>query len=150
MNSTLAAYIRAQLTACFLVGIISTLGFAVIGLPSPLVLGFIAGALEFIPLVGPLVIALLLALLAILHSGLGMALAVLLFLGVLRIVQDYVIYPRVIGRGIHLHPLAVILAILCGAANRIKGIKALGQFFRTVSSAHGNAKHFGNLERFGT
>jgi len=115
VNSTLAAYIRAQLTACFLVGIISTLGFAVIGLPSPLVLGFIAGALEFIPLVGPLVIALLLALLAILHSGLGMALAVLLFLGVLRIAQDYVIYPRVIGRGIHLHPLAVILAILCGA-----------------------------------
>src|SRR6266496_2924633 len=109
VNSTLAAYIRAQLTACFLVGIISTLGFAVIGLPSPLVLGFIAGALEFIPLVGPLVIALLLALLAILHSGLGMA------FGVLLIVQDYVIYPRVIGRGIHLHPLAVILAILCGA-----------------------------------
>ena len=44
-----------------------------------------------------------------------LAFAVLLFLGVLRIVQDYVIYPRVIGRGIHLHPLAVILAILCGA-----------------------------------
>ena len=115
VNSTLAAYIRAQLTACFLVGIICSLGFWVIGLPSPLVLGFIAGALEFIPLVGPLVIALLLTLLAILHSGLGMAFAVLLFLGVLRIVQDYVIYPRVIGRGIHLHPLAVILAILCGA-----------------------------------
>jgi hypothetical protein len=43
------------------------------------------------------------------------ALIVLLFLGVLRIVQDYVIYPRIIGQGIHLHPLAVILAILCGA-----------------------------------
>ena len=40
---------------------------------------------------------------------------VLLFLGVLRIVQDYVIYPRIIGTGIHLHPLAVILAILSGA-----------------------------------
>jgi len=39
----------------------------------------------------------------------------LLFLGVLRIVQDYVIYPRIIGVGIHLHPLAVILAILAGA-----------------------------------
>jgi len=34
---------------------------------------------------------------------------------VLRIVQDYVIYPRLIGQGIHLHPLAVILAILAGA-----------------------------------
>ncbi|HEX8721045.1 MAG TPA: AI-2E family transporter, partial [Pyrinomonadaceae bacterium] len=42
------------------------------------------------------------------------ALAVLVFLGVLRIVQDYVLYPRIIGSGIHLHPLAVILAILAG------------------------------------
>jgi len=33
---------------------------------------------------------------------------------VLRVVQDYVIYPRLIRQGIHLHPLAVILAILCG------------------------------------
>jgi AI-2E family transporter len=40
---------------------------------------------------------------------------VILFLGVLRIVQDYFIYPRLIGQGIHLHPLAVIIAILSGA-----------------------------------
>jgi hypothetical protein len=39
----------------------------------------------------------------------------LLFLGVLRIVHDYVVYPKIIGQGIHLHPLAVILAILAGA-----------------------------------
>ena len=55
------------------------------------------------------------AFLALLHSGFGMAFIVLLFLGVLRIVQDYVIYPRIIGTGIDLHPLAVILAILSGA-----------------------------------
>jgi len=40
---------------------------------------------------------------------------VLLFLGVLRVIHDYVVYPRIIGQGIHLHPLAVILAILAGA-----------------------------------
>ncbi|HEV8588615.1 MAG TPA: AI-2E family transporter [Pyrinomonadaceae bacterium] len=115
VNSTLAAYIRAQLTACLLVGVLCTIGFALIGLPSPLVLGLIAGMLEFVPLVGPLVVALLAALLGLLHSGYGAALVVLIFLGVLRIVQDYVIYPRIIGTGIHLHPLAVILAILAGA-----------------------------------
>jgi predicted PurR-regulated permease PerM len=115
INSTLAAYIRAQLTACFLIGVICSIGFALIGFPSPLVLGLIAGMLEFVPLVGPLVVAILVALLALLHSGFGMAFVVLLFLGVLRVVQDYVIYPRIIGQGIHLHPLAVILAILAGA-----------------------------------
>jgi len=48
------------------------------------------------------------------HAGPFNAFLVLLFLGVLRIVQDYVIYPRLIGHGIHLHPLAVIFAILAG------------------------------------
>jgi predicted PurR-regulated permease PerM len=60
-------------------------------------------------------VAVLAALLALLHSGFWSAFVVLLFLGVLRVVQDYVIYPRIIGEGIHLHPLAVILAILAGA-----------------------------------
>src|SRR5256714_4358009 len=115
INSTLAAYIRAQLTACFLIGAICSIGFALIGFPSPLVLGLLAGLLEFVPLVGPLVVAILILLLGLLHSGLGMAFVGLLFLGVLRVVQDYVIYPRIIGQGIHLHPLAVILAILAGA-----------------------------------
>ena len=115
VNSTLASYIRAQLTACFLIGAICSVGFALIGLPSPLVLGLLAGILEFVPLVGPLIVAILAACLALLHSGFGMAFIVLLFLGVLRVVQDYVIYPRIIGTGIHLHPLAVILAILSGA-----------------------------------
>ena len=115
VNSTLASYIRAQLTACILIGAICSVGFALIGLPSPLVLGLLAGMLEFVPLVGPLIVAILAAFLALLHSGFGMAFMVLLFLGVLRVVQDYVIYPRIIGTGIHLHPLAVILAILCGA-----------------------------------
>ena len=115
INQTLAAYIRAQLTACFLIGAVCSIGFWLIGLPSPLVLGLIAGVLEFVPLVGPLVVAILVALLALLHSGFGMTFVVLLFLGVLRIVHDYVVYPRIIGQGIHLHPLAVILAILAGA-----------------------------------
>ncbi|MFZ0748747.1 MAG: AI-2E family transporter, partial [Pyrinomonadaceae bacterium] len=81
----------------------------------PLVLGLIAGILEFVPLVGPLVVAVLASALALLQFGFGKAFVVLLFLGVLRIVQDYVFYPRIIGTGIHLHPLAVILAILAGA-----------------------------------
>lgn len=115
VNSTLAAYTRAQLTASLFIGSVCAAGFAMIGLPSPLVLGLIAGLFEFVPLVGPVTITLLAAVAAILHAGFAPALVVLLFLGVLRIVQDYIIYPRLIRHGIHLHPLAVILAILSGA-----------------------------------
>lgn len=114
INSTLAAYIRAQLIACLLIGTICTLGFLIIGVPYALLLGIIAGILEFIPLVGPLVVAVLATGITGFYSF-KQAVITLLFLAVLRIAQDYVIYPRIIGQGVHLHPLAVILAILCGA-----------------------------------
>jgi predicted PurR-regulated permease PerM len=114
INSTLAAYIRAQLTACLFIGIICSIAFTLLGLPGSLVMGLLAGVFEFVPLVGPVTIALLAGLLAMFHAGPFNAFLVLLFLSVLRIVQDYVIYPRLIGQGIHLHPLAVIFAILAG------------------------------------
>ncbi|MDT7542015.1 MAG: hypothetical protein QOE33_1919 [Acidobacteriota bacterium] len=114
VNSTLAAYIRAQLIACLLIGLLCTLGFILLGVPYALVLGLVAGFFEFIPLAGPLAVAVLATLVASFHSG-STAGASLVFLLVLRILQDYVFYPRIIGQGIHLHPLAVIIAILAGA-----------------------------------
>ena len=114
LNQTLAAYTRATLIACLLIGTVCTIGFWLIGLPYALLLGVLAGLCEFIPLVGPLTVALIVTPIAGYYSfnkGIG----VLIFLLVLRLVHDYVTYPRIIGRGIHLHPLAIILAILAGA-----------------------------------
>jgi predicted PurR-regulated permease PerM len=115
VNSTLAAYTRAQLTACFFIGAVCAGGFAIIGLPSPLVLGLLAGLFEFVPLVGPVTVAIIATLASVFYSGFSMALIVLIFLLVLRILQDYFIYPRLIRQGVHLHPLLVIIAILSGA-----------------------------------
>jgi predicted PurR-regulated permease PerM len=114
LNDTLAAYIRAQVTACLLVGMVCTIGFLLIGVPYAVVLGITAGLLEFIPLAGPLTLGVLATGFAAFHS-LGQAVTVLFFLIVLRAVQDYVVYPKIVGKGTHLHPLGVILAILCGA-----------------------------------
>ena len=113
LNATLAAYIRAQLLACLLIGSICGIGFAVLGVPYPVLLGVLAGVLEFVPLIGPLLAAVVSAVLAALHAPL-LALWVCGFLGVLRIVEDYVVYPRLVRHGVHLHPLAVIVAVLAG------------------------------------
>ncbi len=114
VNATLAAYVRAQIVACLIVGAACGTGFALIGVPYAVVLGIAAGIAEFIPLAGPLAIAAIAILLAATHSW-GEALATFAFLAILRILEDYVVYPRLIGRGIDLHPVAVILAILAGA-----------------------------------
>ena len=113
VDTALAAYIRAQLVACVLVGVIVGVGFAALGVPYAAVLGVAAGIAEFLPVVGPVVIALVSAVIGGVHAPMT-AVWVLLFLGVLRVLEDYVIYPRLIGANVHLHPLAVILAVLAG------------------------------------
>lgn len=114
VSETLAAYIRAQLLACFLVGTIVGVGLKLLGVSYPLVLGVAAGLLEFIPVVGPALIGLIAVLVASFHSWRN-ALAVLAFLAALRVIHDYFIYPRLISRGVELHPVLVVLAVLCGA-----------------------------------
>jgi predicted PurR-regulated permease PerM len=103
-------------------------------------MGFIAGVLEFIPLVGPLTVAITAAILAIFHAGPFNAFLVLLFLGVLRIIQDYVIYPRLIGQGIHLHPLAVIFAILAG--EKLAGVAGIFLAIPVVAILTVSYKHW--------
>ena len=114
ISGTLAAYIRAQITACLVIGAVMMIGLTLIGAPYPIVLGVIAGLLEFIPLVGPLLAAVIIFLLTLTLSFKS-ALGVAVFIAILRILQDYVIYPRIVGRGIKMHSIVVILAILAGA-----------------------------------
>ena len=140
INSTLAAYIRAQLTACLFIGVVCAIGFTLLGLPGGLVMGVIAGVLEFIPLAGPLTVAVMAALLAIFHAGPFNAFLVLLFLGILRIVQDYAVYPKLIGQGIHLHPLAVIFAILAG--EKLAGVAGIFLAIPVVAILTVSYKHW--------
>ena len=114
VNSTLAAYTRAQLTSCFLIGLICTLGFYVLGLKYALLLGILAGIFEFVPLLGPATIGLIVIMTAAFSDEPWKALYVGIFLLVLRGIQDYILYPRIVRGGIHLHPLAIILSVLGG------------------------------------
>ena len=120
VSATLAAYTRAQLISCFIIGTECTIGFYIIGLKYALLLGIIAGIFEFVPLIGPITIGVI----VILTAGSGdrpwNALYVAIFLILIRIVHDYVAYPRIIRGGIHLHPLAIILSVLAG--EQIAGI----------------------------
>ncbi len=130
LNQTLASYIRAQLMASVLVGTMCGVGFALLGSPYAVLLGILAALLEFIPLVGPLVVAAVAVVMAALHAPV-LAIWTAAFLSVVRLVEDYVIYPRLIGRDIHMHPLVVILAVLTGA--ELSGIA--GMFIAVPSVA---------------
>ncbi len=113
LNKTLRAYTRAQLLSCLLIGTVCTVAFYIIGVPYALLLGIIAAVLEFIPLVGPLIVAVIAVTIASFTSA-QQAVTTGIFLSVLRVIHDYVTYPRIVREGIHLHPLGIILAVLAG------------------------------------
>ena len=114
VNATLAAYIRAQLISCLLIGTICTIAFYIIGLKYALLLGILAAIFEFIPVIGPLTIAIVVTLTAAFSDEPNSAFYVAGFLVVLRITQDYFFYPRIVRGGIHLHPVVIILSVLAG------------------------------------
>src|SRR5215475_6587188 len=114
VSETMAAYIRAQLLACLLVGVIVGGGLWLLGLPYPLVFAVAAGLFEFVPVVGPVSLGAVAILVASFHSWRN-ALLVFAFLAIYRMIHDYVIYPRLISRGVEVHPVVVILAVLSGA-----------------------------------
>jgi predicted PurR-regulated permease PerM len=115
MNLMLAQFIRAQLTLAALswVAYASFLGL-IMHVPYALMLGTAGGILEFIPVVGPLVASMLIIGVAVLN-GYHYWLIVGVFLIIWRLVQDYVVSPRVMGKTMELHPLAAIFGVLAGA-----------------------------------
>jgi len=146
VNSTLAAYTRAQLTSCFLIGLLCTIAFYVLGVKYALLLGILAGVCEFVPLIGPLVIGISVVLIAAFGDDPFKAIWVALFLIVLRIAQDYIFYPRIVRGGIHLHPLMIILSVLAG--EQLAGIP--GVFLSIPIVAVGLVLYRNVLDHFGS
>jgi predicted PurR-regulated permease PerM len=144
VNSVLAGYTRAQVLSGFFVGFVSVAGFWLIGLPHPFLLGIASGILEFLPVVGPLILALIACTMA---DGVRL-LEVIGFLAALRVVQDYLVYPRLAGRGMHLHPLAIIIAILAGSqAGGMIGVLAAIPFVGIASVAVRHWREYWQIER---
>jgi predicted PurR-regulated permease PerM len=111
VNSALAGYIRAQAAAGVIVGLLCVGGFVMIGEPSGVSLGVAAGVLELVPGIGPVTTMLI----AVTQAG-DRALTVIAFLVALRVVQDVVVYPRLIRHGMHLSTPVVVLSLWTGAA----------------------------------
>lgn len=140
VNKTLAAYARAQIISCFLIGTICTIIFYSLGLDYALLLGILAGVFEFVPLLGPLTLGILAILVGAFSENPWQALYVAVLLGTLRIIHDYFTYPRIVREGIHLHPLAVILSVLAG--EQVAGIPGVFLSIPIVALLTVLYKHF--------
>jgi predicted PurR-regulated permease PerM len=106
----LGAVIRTKLLLVVITSTVLSFAFWVIGLPYFLLVGVFAGMVEILPVIGPLVAGLTAVAAGLTVSWqLGLAAAIVVY--GFRIVQDYVINPRLFGRAVHLPPLAVLVAV---------------------------------------
>jgi predicted PurR-regulated permease PerM len=114
LNQMLAHFIRAQLTLAALTFVMYSAALAMMRMPYALALGTLGGLLEFIPVLGPLVAAVIIVGVALL-MGYKHWLVLILILGIWRLIQDYVSSPRIMGHSMELHPLAAIFGVMAGA-----------------------------------
>lgn len=106
----LGAYVRGQGLLILIVGTVLSLAFAIIGLPYWLLIGVFAGFVELVPVIGPLTAGAV-------AVGVGLtvswqvALAAGLIVLVARLLEDYIVIPRVLGDAVGLSPLLVLFSI---------------------------------------
>jgi predicted PurR-regulated permease PerM len=114
IDAKLGAYVRGQALLVVLVGTVLSLAFWAIGVPYWLLIGAFAGLVELIPVIGPLAagaLAVGVGLTVSWQTALAAGLAVL----VVRLAEDYLVIPRVLGDAVGLTPLVVLVAVTaCG------------------------------------
>ncbi len=108
-----ACFIRGHLTVVVIVGMLTGLAFAVIGLEFATMLGVIAGLAELIPYFGPFIGAVPAVALALLESK-WLALKVILAVFIIQQLEGNIISPKILGDSMGLHPLTIILVLLAG------------------------------------
>jgi predicted PurR-regulated permease PerM len=124
INNLLGKYIRALVLLSLCTFTAYSLFLGITGAPYALLLAGVAGLFEFIPVIGPLAAMVVIVTLAG-FSGYDHVLWFVIFWGVYRLFQDYVVSPNLMGKGVELNPVLVLFGVLAG--EQIGGIA--GMFF---------------------
>jgi predicted PurR-regulated permease PerM len=110
IDAKLGAFVRGQVLLILLVGIVLSLLFWAIGEPYWLLVGAFAGLVEIVPVIGPLTagaLAVAVGFTASIHVAL---LAVACVIGV-RLLEDYLVMPKILGDAVGLSPLLVLVSV---------------------------------------
>lgn len=118
-----SAYLRGQIVLSLVIFLTVWIGLTMLGVQNSLALGLLAGLLEFLPNLGPVVSTVVTVLVAFFQPGnyMGLeswqyALVVLTLMAVIQQLENHLLVPRIVGGALDLHPLIVILGLFIGAS----------------------------------
>jgi len=119
IEDKLGGWLRGQLILTFIIGLMSYIGLTILGIPFALPLAMIAGIMEVIPVIGPIISAIPAIFIALTISPI-LSIGVVAIYFVIQQFENHLIVPQVMKRAVGLNPLVVILAIAIGS--RLLGI----------------------------
>lgn len=122
IHKTWTGFLRGQMHLMLIVGLVTWLGGLILGLPQAFFLGVIAGFMELIPNVGPVLAAVPGVLVALLFgsthmevSHLVFALIVIVFYTLVQMVENQFLVPKIMGGAVDLPPLVVLVGVIAAA-----------------------------------
>jgi predicted PurR-regulated permease PerM len=114
-SRALGGYIKGMVIACICTGTISGIGYAIVGVPYPAVLGVFTGLMNFIPFVGPWISGIIVGCIGLFTGPLTALLGVLCTV-IAQQTTDNFISPRVMSYAVDLHPAMVLVVLFIGGA----------------------------------
>jgi len=122
LYEVLRGWLTGTLINMTVIGVITTVGLSLLGVPLPLALGLLAFALEFVPFLGPILAAIPAVLMALTVEPRLAGYTLLLYLAVQQL-EEYALVPYVYQRSVHLAPAVTIAAqIVLGTLLGILGL----------------------------
>jgi predicted PurR-regulated permease PerM len=115
INDCMIVFFRGQVLVALCVVVLLSAVYLIMGLNYALLLGLIAGTLEIVPYLGTIVgLVLALAVAGAQFKDWTHPMIVFGIVVLMKLLEDLVLAPRIVGKRVGLHPLAVIVAVMVG------------------------------------
>lgn len=113
IEDRMGAWVRGELLLMLIIGLMSYLGLTILGVNYALALAILAGLLEVVPFIGPIISAVPAVLVAFTISP-GLAVAVIALYFIIQQFENNLIVPSVMQKAVGIPPLASLLALMIG------------------------------------
>jgi len=113
LKRAMGGYFRAQFMLMGIIGLIGTIGLAILRNPYALLLGLLIAVLDFMPALGPAIILIPWAIMSFVMGNIPQGIGLLVIYGVMTIVRQ-ILQPKILGDQMGAHPLATLMSFFIG------------------------------------
>lgn len=108
-------FIKGMALVYLIVGILNSIGLALIGVPHPILFGCLAAVLTFIPYVGIMIASILpISVAWVTYNDIWYPIAVIFVFGLVQLLEAYLIFPLAVGKRLKINTLVIFLMIILG------------------------------------